>query len=143
MGRILAIDYGLKRVGLAVTDPLQIVPRGLGMVPSSKLFEFLENYLSKEKVDIIVVGYPKQMNNIESQSMQYIKPMVGKLRKKFHDIEIVLYDERFTSCIAQKTIITAGIKKKRRREDKGLVDEISAVIILRDFIDSNRHKLNI
>lgn len=136
MGRIIAIDYGKKRTGLAVTDTLQIVPGGLCTIRSSELFSYLKKYLSVENVDKIVVGHPRQMNNLDSESMIYIRPIVEKLKKEFPQIDIIMYDERFTSVLAQEAIREAGIKKRRRQMDKGLVDEISAVILLRDYLDS-------
>lgn len=136
MGRILAIDYGRKRTGLAVTDILRIVPNGLTTIASHTLIQYLDDYMKREDVDIIVVGHPKQMNNQESESWKYIKPMLDKLKQKFPTKEIVLYDERFTSKLAQKAILDMGIKKQRRQSDKSLIDEISATIILRDYMES-------
>ena len=135
MGRILAIDYGVKRTGLAVTDPLRIVPGGLSTVPTAQLLTFLSEYIASEKVDLIVVGYPTQMNAEESQTTQKIRPLVTQIEKKFPDIKVVLYDERFTSKLAQRAILESGMRKMKRR-NKALVDEVSAVIILQSYMDS-------
>lgn len=139
MGRILAIDYGFKRTGIAVTDILRIVPGGLTTVATHDLQQFLADYFSKETVDIIVVGYPTNMNGEESASMQQIRPFVNRLRKLYPDKEIVMTDERFTSVLAQKTILESGIGKMARR-NKALVDEISATIILESFMSSAEYK---
>ncbi|MBE6330342.1 MAG: Holliday junction resolvase RuvX [Paludibacteraceae bacterium] len=137
MGRILAIDYGRKRVGIAVTDPLKIIANGLTTVKSCDVLKFLSDYLSKETVELIVVGLPKTMNNEESDSMQYIKPFVEKLKKQHPNVPIEMYDERFTSVLAHKAMLEGGLKKKER-QNKALVDEISATIILQSFMESNR-----
>lgn len=134
MARILAIDYGRKRCGLAVTDILQITPGGLTTVRTHDLLTFLTDYLSREDVERIIVGYPRQMSGAESQSMEYIRPFLKKLEQTFPSVPVTLVDERFTSTLAQRTIIEAGIGKQRRREDKGLVDEVSAVIILQTYM---------
>lgn len=139
MGRILAIDYGRKRVGIAVTDPLKIIANGLTTVKSCDVLKFLSDYLSKEFVELIVVGLPKTMNNEESDSMQYIKPFVEKLKKQHPNVPIEMYDERFTSVLAHKAMLEGGLKKKER-QNKALVDEISATIILQSFMESNRMK---
>lgn len=137
MGRLLAIDYGTKRTGLAVTDSLRIIANGLTTVPTHTLLDFLKKYLEKEEVDKIIVGLPKQMNNEYSESMKHIRPFVKKLQAIYPNIPIELYDERFTSTLAQKTIIEAGLKKKDR-QNKALVDEVSAVIILQSYMESLR-----
>ena len=139
MGRILAIDYGTKRTGIAVTDPLRIIPGGLTTVATHELQAFLTGYFVKEPVDMIVVGHPTNMNGQESASMQQIRPFVEKLRKKYPDKEVVMFDERFTSVLAQKAILDAGIKKMARR-NKALVDEVSATIILESFMNSIQYK---
>lgn len=136
MARILAIDYGRKRTGIAVTDPLKIVPGGLGTIPTHTLLDFLCDYLAKEQVERIIVGHPRQMNHEESESMRYIRPFLSQLSKTFPQIPIELVDERFTSTLAQRTIREAGIGKQRRQSDKGLVDEVSAVIILQSYLAS-------
>ncbi len=135
MGRILAIDYGVKRTGLAVTDILKITPGGLATVPTNKLSSYLDNYFLTEPVDTIVVGYARNMDNTDSESMAHIHPFVGRLRKKYPDKKIEMFDERFTSVMAQKTILQAGIHKMARR-DKALVDQVSATIILQSYMDS-------
>ncbi len=133
MGRILAIDYGSKRVGLAVTDPLRIIASGLTAIHSKDLMKYLEDYFKKEVVDIIVVGEPKTMLNQQSDSARFIDPFVINLRKKFPEKKIERYDERFTSTMAHQTMLQGGLKKKDRR-DKEMVDVISAIIILQDYL---------
>ena len=139
MGRILAVDYGTKRTGIAVTDPLRIVPGGLGTVATHQLWTFLAEYFSREQVDVIVVGYPTNMNGEESASMKQIRPFVEKLKKQHPDKEIVMFDERFTSVIAQRAILESGIGKMARR-NKALVDEVSATIILESYMDSKQYR---
>jgi len=136
MGRILAIDYGQKRVGLAVTDPLQITANGLETVSAHEILDFITKYVLKEKVDKFVLGLPKQMNGEDSSSMQFIRPFASALKKKFPDIELIYIDERFTSVLAHKTMLDAGLKKKDR-QNKELVDKISATIILQTYLESN------
>jgi putative Holliday junction resolvase len=138
LGRIIAIDYGRKRTGLAVSDPLRLISNNLKAVPSSEIFDFLDDYFSREKVDIIVVGYPRKLNNQPSESVIYIEPFIKKLGKIFPDKEIVLMDERFTSKIAFNSMIEGNLKKKKRR-DKGLIDTISANLILQSFLDYKRN----
>ncbi|MDO8999070.1 MAG: Holliday junction resolvase RuvX [Bacteroidota bacterium] len=133
MGRILAIDYGSKRVGIAVTDSLRLIASGLTTVHSKDLIKFLEDYLKKEKVDIIVVGEPKTMQNNKSDSARFIDPFVIHLQRKFPDMKIDRYDERFTSALAHQTMLMGGLKKKDRR-DKETVDVISATILLQDYM---------
>ena len=133
MGRILAIDYGSKRVGLAVTDSLRLIANGLTSIHSKDLIKFLEDYLKKEAVDIIVVGEPKTLANNKSDSARFIEPFVAHLKKKFPDIKIERYDERFTSALAHQTMLMGGLKKKDR-QDKATVDVISAIIILQDYM---------
>jgi putative Holliday junction resolvase len=139
MGRILAIDYGQKRVGLAVTDPLRITANVLDTIAVHELMKYLVSYLTKEKVDIIVVGQPLQMNGLQSESMKFINPFINALKKKFPDTELVMFDERFTSVLAHKTMLDAGLNKKNR-QNKGLVDRISATIILQGYLESIRNK---
>ena len=133
MGRILAIDYGRKRVGVAVTDPMKMIANGLTTVHPKDLFEFLQDYFNKETVDILVVGYPKQMNNQPSEALHYINPFLKKFRKQFPDISVELEDERFTSKMAQQTMIDGGMKKSDR-QNKGNIDRISATIILQSYL---------
>ncbi|MBQ7742718.1 MAG: Holliday junction resolvase RuvX [Bacteroidaceae bacterium] len=135
MGRILSIDYGKKRTGLAVTDPAQIIANGLTTVDTAKLWEFLTDYVSREAVDKIVVGMPVQMNGQPSDNQRNILPFVSRWRESYPDIPIVEYDERFTSVMAQRTMIDAGLGKMARR-NKALVDEISATIILQSYMES-------
>lgn len=135
MGRILAIDYGRKRVGLAVTDPLRLVANGLDTVHAKDVLAYLQQYMAREEVDKIVVGLPKQMDGSDSESMTYIRPFVKKLRQTFPDKEIVFMDERFTSVLAHKAMLDGGLRKKAR-QDKALVDKISAVIILQTYMES-------
>lgn len=134
MGRILAIDYGQKRVGLAVTDILHITANGLDTVLVHELLDYLQKYVEKEPVEKFVIGLPTQMNGEESESMKYIKPFVIGLERKFPTIEIVYVDERFTSVLAHKAMLEGGLKKKDR-QNKGLVDKISATIILQSYLE--------
>ncbi|MBC8487167.1 MAG: Holliday junction resolvase RuvX [Bacteroidetes bacterium] len=139
MGRILAIDYGQKRVGLAVTDELRIIATALTTVHSKDVIRFLKDYLQSEKVDCFVVGEPRQMNNTISDSAKFIEPFVKKLKKEFPDISVERYDERFTSKIAAQTMVSAGLKKKDR-QNKALIDKVSAVLILQSYLDSEKRK---
>lgn len=136
MGRILSIDYGKKRTGLAVTDPLKIIANGLATVQTSELFDYLKSYISSESVEEIVIGRPTQPNGQPSENLGRVEQFVNRWKKAFPGVPIVYYDERFTSVIAHQAMITGGVGKKRRREDKGLVDEISATIILQDYMKS-------
>lgn len=138
MARILALDYGKKRVGVAVTDPIQITANGLGTVSSHEIFKFLTEYFNKEKVELVVIGLPKQMNNELSESMAYIEPFVKGYKKRFPNIPIEYVDERFTSVLAQRAILDSGVSKKRRQE-KALVDQVSATIILQSYMESKRN----
>lgn len=133
MGRILAIDYGSKRCGIAVTDTLRILATGLTNVHSKDLVKFLEDYLKKEPVDIIVIGEPKTLQNNKSDSARFIDPFVTHLQKKFPTIKIDRFDERFTSAMAHQTMLSSGLKKKDR-QNKQTVDIISATIILQDYM---------
>lgn len=133
MGRILAIDYGQKRTGIAVTDELKMIANGLTTVSSHDVFNFLKDYLSRENVECFVVGYPKQMNNMPSESVKYTEPFVKKLSLMFPGIEIKRLDERFTSKMAFQTMVDAGLRKKDR-QNKGLVDTISAAILLQSYL---------
>ena len=135
MGRILAIDYGTRRTGLAVTDPLRIIAGALATVETKQLEKYLADYFSKNDVDIIVLGKPSQMNGQPSETMRYIEPLAGRLRHAYPDKQVVLYDERFTSVMAHRTILESGIGKMARR-DKALVDRISATIILQSYMES-------
>ena len=140
MGRILAIDYGKKRTGIAVTDILQIIANGLTTVPTTELMDFILKYVEKEPVERIVVGHPKQMNNEDSENMKRIVPFVNLLKKKLPQIPVEMVDERFTSVLAHQAMLDGGLKKKAR-QNKALVDEISATIILQSYLESNKYKL--
>ncbi len=140
MGRILAIDYGRKRCGIAVTDPLQIIANGLETVPTHTLESFLGGYFQKENVEKVVIGYPKQMNNQPSESVVYINIFIKRFKKVFPDMEINLVDERFTSKMAFQTMIDGGLKKQKR-QDKALVDKISATIILQAYLETKNNSL--
>lgn len=133
----MAIDYGKKRTGIAVTDPAQIIANGLTTVETNKLLEFIFNYTSKEPVERFVVGKPKQTNNEDSENMNRVQQFVNVLRKRYPNIPIEMIDERFTSVLAHRTMIDGGLKKKAR-QNKALVDEISATIILQSYMESNR-----
>ena len=135
MARILAIDYGEKRTGIAVTDELQIIASGLITVKTGELIKFLIDYTNKEQVELFIVGLPKQMNNSDSESEKHILSFLKQLKKSLSKIPIKRIDERFTSKIAFQTMIDSGLKKKQRR-NKGLVDEISATIILQSYLYS-------
>lgn len=137
MARILAIDYGQKRTGLAVTDSLQMIANGLTTVETKVLEKFITDYVAKEDVSTIVVGKPTQMNGENSENMKRIEPFFNRLKKLFPDKEVVYYDERFTSVLAHQTMLQSGIGRKAR-QNKGLVDKISATIILEDFMQSRR-----
>lgn len=136
MGRILSIDYGKKRTGLAVTDPLKLIANGLVTVETSGLFDFLKDYVSREGVEEIVIGRPTQPNGQPSENLGRVEQFVNRWKKAVPTVPITFYDERFTSVIAHQAMIAGGVGKKRRREDKGLVDEISATIILQDYMKS-------
>lgn len=135
--RLLAIDYGLKRTGIAVTDEMQIIASGLTTVPSETALQFLKDYFAKEKVEKVLIGEPKQMNNEPSQSAPLIEAFVQNFRQEFPDMPVVRTDERFTSKLAFRAMVSSGLKKKQR-QDKGLIDEISATIMLQDYLSSNR-----
>lgn len=134
MGRILAIDYGQKRIGIAVTDTLQMIANGLITVKVNEIYDFLNSYLAKEKVDKFIVGHPKTLSNEDSESMIYIKPFVRSLQNKYPEIEVIMIDERFTSKMAFQTMIDAGLSKKGRK-NKELIDTISATIILQTYLE--------
>ncbi len=137
MSRILAIDYGRKRTGIAVTDPMQIIANGLTTVSTHGLMDFLLDYVKRERVERIIVGHPKQMNNEDSENMKYIVPFVNRLKKALPDIPVEMVDERFTSVLAHQAMLAGGLKKKDR-QNKALVDEISATIILQSYLESKR-----
>lgn len=137
MGRILALDYGRKRTGVAVSDPLKIIANGLTTVASHELLAFIQQYTAKEQVERIIIGLPKQMSGELSESMNYIQPFVVRLKKAFPDMPVEYVDERFTSVLAHQAMLVGGVKKKDR-QNKALVDEISATIILQSYLESKR-----
>lgn len=133
MSKILAIDYGQKRTGLAITDALQIIASGLTTVPSENIFVFLEKLFHEDRIVTVLIGEPKQMNGQPSESTEIIEKFVTKFKQKFPEIPVVRVDERFTSKMAQQTMISSGLKKKQR-QNKALVDEIAATILLQDYL---------
>jgi putative Holliday junction resolvase len=135
MGRILAIDYGQKRTGLAVTDELQLIANGLETVATKDIWKYLSDYLKREKVDVIVVGEPRDMKNRPSDASRFVEPFVRKLRKTYPEMRIERYDERFTSKMAFQAMIDSGLGKKKR-QNKALVDTISATLILQSYLES-------
>ncbi|WP_443702856.1 Holliday junction resolvase RuvX [Prevotella sp.] len=136
MSRILAVDYGKKRTGLAVTDPLQIIANGLATVPTAELYDYLVKYTQTEQVELIVVGEPKQPNGEPSENLARVREFVARWRKR-QQIPVAYYDERFTSVLAHKAMLDGGLRKKAR-QNKALVDEISATIILQSYLESKR-----
>lgn len=137
MARILSIDYGRKRTGIAVTDPLQIIAGGLATVSTSELFDWLQQYVSREEVERIVIGEPRQPNGQPSENLQRVQQFVNRWRKAHPELPIDYYDERFTSVLAHQAMLDGGLRKKAR-QDKALVDEISATIILEDYLRSHK-----
>ena len=135
MGRILSIDYGRKRVGLAVTDPLKIIATALDTVHANEVLDYIEKYVEREPVELFVVGLPKNLDNTDAESMRDVKPFVKRLQTKFPNIPIVWADERFTSKLAMRAMIDAGFKKSDRRKKEN-TDKISAVIILQSYMDT-------
>ncbi len=141
MGRILAIDYGTKRTGIAVSDPLRIIAGGLETVETKSLERWLADYFAREEVDTIVLGKPSRMDGTPSETWRFIEPLAARLRRAYPDKRVVFYDERFTSVIAHRAMIDSGIGKMARR-DKALVDKISATIILQGYMDRYGKDLN-
>ncbi|WP_294823685.1 Holliday junction resolvase RuvX [uncultured Flavobacterium sp.] len=135
--RILSIDYGLKRTGIAVTDEMQLIASGLTTVDSAAAIDFLRNYFSNEKVERVLIGEPKQMNGQPSQSAPVIQAFIAKFNEHFPDMPLEQVDERFTSKMAFQTMIDSGLKKKQR-QDKALIDEISATILLQDYLSRKK-----
>jgi putative holliday junction resolvase len=135
MGRIIGIDYGRKRIGIAVTDPLQMFASPLATIPPAEFDSFMKDYLKAEIVDAFVIGYPRQMNNQPSESVKDIDPFIRRLKKSYPEIKVHCADERFTSRMAFRSMIDGGVKKKDRK-DKSMVDRISASIILQSFLDT-------
>jgi len=137
VARILSIDYGKKRTGLAVTDPLQLIAGGLATVSTSELFDYLRAYADREQVERIIIGEPRQPNGLPSENLPRVQQFVNRWRKTVPQIPIEMYDERFTSVLAHQAMIDGGLKKKAR-QNKALVDEISATIILEDYMRSRK-----
>ncbi len=137
MGRILSIDYGKKRTGIAVTDPLKIIAGGVTTVATTDLVKYLTDYIARENVERVIIGEPKQNDGTKSKNMSRITPFVNRWKKLFPNIPIELYDERFTSVLAHRAMIDGGLRKKAR-QNKALVDEISATIILESYLESKR-----
>lgn len=137
MGRILAIDYGRARTGLAVSDPLQMIAGGLATVPTKELERFIAEYMSREEVTTIVLGKPMQMNGENSETWRFIEPLARRLQAAHPTVEVTFYDERFTSVLAHRAMIDGGMKRMARR-DKAVVDKIAATIILEDFLQFRR-----
>ena len=142
MARILSIDYGKKRTGLAVTDSLQIIANGLATVSTSSLIDYLKDYIAKEPVERIVIGRPTQPDGRPSENLARVEQFVNRWRKLVPNIPIEYYDERFTSVLAHQVVIDSGVRKKVRKENKGLIDEISATIILQDYMQYKHLMLN-
>ena len=139
MARILAIDFGKKRVGLAVTDPLQLIASKLTTVASHQIFDFLKDYFQKEQVEKVIIGYPLQMNNEASEAVLYINPFLKRFQKLYPDMPIEQVDERFTSRMAFQTMIDAGLKKKDR-QNKATIDAVSATIILQSYLEQKKFR---
>ncbi len=139
MGRIIALDYGLKRVGMAVTDPSKIIANSLTTIETPKVLDFLADYFSKEKVELMVIGLPRQMNNTLSESAPAIKEFVVKFLKRFPEMPVEYADERFTSKLAVQAMVLGGVKKKDR-QNKALIDAVSATIILQSYLESLQNR---
>ncbi len=138
-GRIMAIDYGRKRVGLAVTDPLKIIATGLSTIHPKDFFTFFNDYLQKEKVESVVIGYPIDLKNQPSDAVRFIDPFIRKFKKSYPSIPIEIFDERFTSKLAKIAMLEGGLKKKDR-QDKALTDKLSAIIILQSFMNYKKNE---
>ena len=141
MSRILAIDYGRRRCGIAVTDPNRIVATALATVETARLVGWLKNYLASEEVGLVIVGEPTTMQGTPSESMRYIRPALARLRREFPTLEFVMWDERFTSTLAHRAMLDAGYRRKDR-QDKGAIDRMAAVIILNSYLESRAAGLN-
>ena len=139
MGRLICLDYGRKRVGIAVTDPIQIIASAVETVATHDIRTYIRDYLGREDIDEVVVGYPKNLKNEPSEAVQYIDPFLKWFRMEFPDVPLVLYDERFTSKMAEDTLIRAGVPKQARR-NKSLVDKISASLILQSYLESEQNR---
>jgi putative Holliday junction resolvase len=140
LARILSIDYGKRRTGIAVTDPLQIIANGLATVSTSELFDFLKRYIASENVERVIIGRPMQPNGMPSENLQRVEQFVARWKKAEPDVPIEYVDERYTSVLAHQAMLAGGLRKKAR-QDKALVDEISATIILQSYLESRRHAL--
>ncbi|HBI80378.1 MAG TPA: Holliday junction resolvase RuvX [Bacteroidales bacterium] len=139
MGRFLALDIGRKRTGVAITDPLRIIASPLETIPTHKLLDYLSELFQKENIDMLIVGYPRQMNNTPSEAVTYINPLIKSIKKKFPTLPVELVDERFTSKMAMQAMIDGGMKKKDR-QDKSNVDKISAALILQNYMEGLKYK---
>lgn len=139
MGRIIAIDYGRKRIGLAVTDTMQMIANGLTTLSCADIEAYLADYIKKESVELFVLGFPKQMNNQPSENMKYVEQFATRLKRLFPSIPVEFYDERFTSVLAHRAMLEGGLKKQKR-QNKALADEISAVIILQSYLESKKYQ---
>jgi putative holliday junction resolvase len=139
VGRLICLDYGRKRVGIATTDPLQIIASAVETVATHDIRTYVKDYLVREEIDEVVVGYPKTLKNEPSEAVQYIDPFLKWFRMEFPDVPLVLYDERFTSKMAEDTLIRAGVPKQARR-NKSLVDKISASLILQSYLESEQNR---
>jgi putative Holliday junction resolvase len=138
MGRVLSIDYGRKRVGLAVTDPLKIIATRLTTVPTNDIWTYLSDYFAREEVELVLVGYPMQLNNEPSEAIRYINPFLKKFQQIYKDMPVQQMDERFTSKMAFQTMIDAGVKKKDR-QNKETIDGVSATIILQSYLEEQKY----
>lgn len=139
MGRLMSIDFGRRRCGIAATDVLRIVANGVTTVETGRLIGYVKQYVAAEQVDAVIVGYPTTMQGKPSESFKYLTPVINRLKKEIAPVEVIFYDERFTSVLAHRSMIDGGMKKTDRR-DKAIVDEISATIILNDFLQSRAYK---
>ena len=135
MGRIMAIDCGQKRIGLAVTDPLKMIANGLDTIPVANIFSYLSDYFNKEHVELVIIGYPMKLDNSPSQAVEFVNSFIKGFTKQFPQMPVKQVDERFTSKMAQQSMIDGGLKKKKRT-DKALIDKVSATIILQSYLDS-------
>jgi len=142
LGRLIGIDYGTKRVGVAVTDPSQMIASGLTTVGAHEILDFLEEYFKKETVDALILGLPKKMNNTDSESLFYIRQFETAVKRRFPNLSVIMVDERFTSQLAMDAMIRGGMKKKDRQV-KGNLDKLSAAIILQSYLEqiSNNHRI--
>lgn len=138
MGRLLSIDFGRRRCGIAVTDPMRIVANGLAAVPTGELITYIKGYMAQEQVDAIIVGLPTTLRGEPSESMRYLTPVINRLKKEVAPVPVEFFDERFTSTLAHRAMLDGGLKKMARR-DRGLVDETAATLILNDYLQSRAY----